>query len=179
MPETAGKFPSSNCSEARDPIFACVCIPRDSGIYYVLMTGKNFHEVIQLIHQEDSRYEPGAYLFLRHALDHTLKAVCEQEKAKQPRHISGQELCHGIRDYALQQFGPMALTLLHHWGLQRTEDFGQMVFNLVEYGIFGKTETDSLEDFRTVYDFEEAFAAPFRPSAAFLQAHLPSLSQPS
>ena len=143
------------------------------------MPGKNFHEIIKLIRKEDSRYELGAYQFMRHALDHTLKEICEKESSTRPRHVTGQELCAGLRDYALDQYGPMAGTLLRHWGIHRTEDFGQIVYNLVEYGIFGKTETDSLDDFVEVYDFETAFSEPFRPSEAFLQAHPPSLSKPS
>ena len=143
------------------------------------MAAKNFHEVIQLICKEDSRYAAGAYLFMRHALDHTLTGIREKEKCKKHRHVTGQELCEGIRAYALEQFGPMTLTLLNSWGIARTEDFGQIVFNLVEYGIFGKTETDRVEDFDAVYDFEEAFREPFQPTAAFVDAHAPSLSRPS
>ena len=128
------------------------------------MSGKNFHEVVELIRKDDPRYDAGAYVFMRQALDHTLSGIREREKITGHRHVSGQELCEGIRDYALEQYGPMARTLLQSWGINRTEDFGQIVFNLVEFGIFGKTETDSIEDFNKVYDFEKAFAAPFRPS---------------
>ncbi len=143
------------------------------------MSAKNFQEVIQLICKEDARYAPGAYLFMRHALDHTLTGIREKEKAKKHRHVTGQELCQGIRDYALEQYGPMALTLLNSWGMTRTEDFGQIVFNLVEYGIFGKTEGDRVEDFDAVYDFGEAFREPFQPTRAFAESCSPSLSKPS
>lgn len=142
------------------------------------MAAKNFHEVIQLIQKDDTRYATGAYLFLRQALDFTLARIREQEKGNRHRHVTGQELCRGIRDYALDQFGPMTLTLLEHWGIRRTEDFGQIVFNLVEFGIFGKTETDSIEDFNEVYDFETAFVKPFQPSRAFREDHMPSLCKP-
>ena len=128
------------------------------------MSGKNFHEVIQLIRKEDARYEAGAYTFMRQALDHTLKAILEKEQTEKHRHITGQELCDGIREFALDQYGPMTRTLLGEWGIQNTADFGQIVFNLVEYGIFGKTEHDSIEDFDNIYDFETAFDEPFRPS---------------
>lgn len=133
------------------------------------MTARNFHEVIQLIRKEDSRYEPGAYFFMRQALDHTISKIRKQEKRRQQRHVTGQELCEGIREYALDQYGPMTHTLLRHWGIHRTEDFGQIVFNLVEYGVFGKTDTDSVEDFADVYDFEEAFSKPYQPSPRFLE----------
>ncbi|MEX0325228.1 MAG: Minf_1886 family protein [Puniceicoccaceae bacterium] len=128
------------------------------------MSGKNFHEVVQLIRKDDPRYEAGAYVFMRQALDHTLTGIKEREKSGNHRHVSGQELCEGIRDYALEQYGPMARTLLQSWGINQTEDFGQIVFNLVEFGIFGKTDTDSIEDFNSVYKFEDVFETPFRPS---------------
>ncbi len=128
------------------------------------MSCKNFSEVVQLICNEDSRYDKGAYYFLRHALDSTLTGILEKEKSEKPRHVSGQELCEGIREYAIEQYGPMASILLKDWGITRTEDFGQIVFNLVEYGIFGKTDSDSIDDFNKVYDFEDVFEKPFRPS---------------
>ncbi|MEX0331674.1 MAG: Minf_1886 family protein [Puniceicoccaceae bacterium] len=128
------------------------------------MSGKNFHEVVQLIRKDDPRYDAGAYVFMRQALDHTLTGIKEREKSGNHRHVSGQELCEGIRDFALEQYGPMARMLLESWGINQTEDFGQIVFNLVEFGIFGKTDTDSIEDFNQVYNFEDVFETPFRPS---------------
>jgi len=143
------------------------------------MSGKNFHEVIQLICKEDSRYEPGAYNFMRQALDFTLGKIREEEKTTQHRHVTGQELSAGIRDYALGQYGPMSYTLLEQWGITRTEDFGEIVFNLVEYGVFGKTDTDSREDFVGLFDFESAFKAQFKPASASTQAKQQSQGQPS
>ena len=139
------------------------------------MPVKNFEEVIQLICREDSRYDPSAYVFMRQALDFTLTGIREREKTTKHRHVTGQELCEGIRDYTLEKYGPMASTLLSTWGIRQTEDFGQIVFNLVEYGIFGKTETDRIEDFDAVYDFGKTFIDPFRPTAEFLE----SCSNPS
>ena len=127
------------------------------------MSGQNFNEVVELITRDDSRYDPAAYTFMRHALDYTLKNIQNRESGTQARHVSGQELSEGIRDFALQQYGPMALTLLNNWGIYKTGDFGNIVFNLVEYGVFGKTEHDRQEDFNQVYDFREAFEVPFLP----------------
>jgi uncharacterized repeat protein (TIGR04138 family) len=143
------------------------------------MPGKNFHEVIQLIRKDDARYETGAYIFMRQALDFTLGRIQEAEKSKKHRHVSGQELCEGIRDFALEQFGPMAHTLLEAWGIHKTEDFGQIVFNLVECGVFGKTEKDCQEDFHSVYEFEAVFDEPFRPKRQILPASIPTLSEKS
>ncbi|MFO7726149.1 MAG: hypothetical protein R6V45_11430 [Oceanipulchritudo sp.] len=133
------------------------------------MTAKNFHEVIRLIRKDDPRYEIGAYFFIRQALDHTLSTIRRKEEGGRQRHVTGGELCEGIREYALDQYGPMTRTLLENWGIHSTADFGQIVFNLVEYGVFGKTETDSLEDFDEVYDFESAFSRPFQPSPVYQQ----------
>src|ERR1043166_2913911 len=71
-----------------------------------------------------------------------------------------------MRQYALKEFGPMVLTVFESWGIRCTEDIGNMVFNLIEAGIFGKTEEDSIEDFKDVYDFEQAFVKPFAPVKA-------------
>ena len=139
------------------------------------MSGKNFQEIIQLIRKDDPRYETGAYTFMRQALDFTLSQIQKDEKTNKHRHVSGQELCQGIRDFALDQFGPMTRTLLETWGIKSTEDFGQIVFNLVEFGIFGKTENDCLEDFEKVFDFEKAFDEPFRPTKQPFPASIPSL----
>ena len=143
------------------------------------MSVKNFNEVVQLIRNDDSRYEAGAYVFVRHALDHTLTIIRKEEESDQHRHVSGQELCEGIRSYALEQYGPMTRMLLESWGIHKTEDFGQIVFNLVEYGIFGKTENDSIEDFEKVFDFESVFDDPFRPAQKHFPESAPSLRQQS
>ena len=110
----------------------------------------------------DQRYHRDAYVFLRDALDYTTK---QQKKSKGAavRHVAGPELLEGVRLYALKEFGPMALTVFSYWGIERCEDIGQMVFNLIGAGIFGKTEQDSLEDFKSVYTFQDAFVKPFRP----------------
>lgn len=127
------------------------------------MNGKNYNEVVELIRREDPRYDTGAYHFIRQALDYTLKKVREQDGSRSNRHVSGMELSEGIREYALQQYGPMAMTLLKEWGIHRTEDFGEIVFNLVEYEVFGKTQEDRKEDFTAVFDFADAFQKPFMP----------------
>ena len=125
------------------------------------MSGKDFSEVVKLIIKDDPRYPKPAYYFVRKALDHTLKGLEKKPAREKGHHVSGKELLEGIRDYALDQFGPMSYTLFENWQLSQTSDFGAIVFNLVEYGIFGKTEHDDIEDFKGVYDFDEAFLKPF------------------
>ena len=121
----------------------------------------SFEEGLETILAKDMRYHRDAYLFVREALDFTQKATIRERR--EGLHVTGQELLAGIRDFALAQFGPMAITLLEEWGITRCEDFGEIVFNMVENGLLAKTKTDSREDFQNGYDFDEAFRKPFLP----------------
>src|SRR2546426_6895137 len=128
------------------------------------MQAPSFEEAVEQIASKDPRYQGDAYFFVREALDHTQKMVGKVPKKNEVRHVSGQELLDGIREYALQLFGPMTLTVLEEWGIKRCEDFGEIVFNMVETRLLAKTEQDSREDFRNGYDFHDAFRKPFLPS---------------
>jgi uncharacterized repeat protein (TIGR04138 family) len=123
-----------------------------------------FEEDLEKILAKDQRYHREAYLFLREALDHTQKTVARESRA-QPRHVSGKELLEGIREYALNQFGPMVVTVFEDWGVRNGRDFGEIVFNMVEAGLLAKTERDSRADFEGSYDFDEAFRKPYLPSS--------------
>ncbi len=127
------------------------------------MQSSHFSEVLDLIRREDPRFDRNAYYFVRQALEHTLKARETGKKGRAAGHVTGPELLEGIRDYALEQFGPLALTVLHTWNIRTCRDFGEIVFQLVDYGVLGKTEDDRKEDFDGVYDFEEVFLHPFLP----------------
>jgi uncharacterized repeat protein (TIGR04138 family) len=120
-----------------------------------------FTEAVARICARDRRYAPEAFLFIHEGLMRTLKRV--QEKEKKPRQITGAELSAGLRDYALEQFGPLAMTVLNRWNIRTTRDFGEIVFALLGAGLLGKTEEDKIEDFDDLYDFDRAFRAPFRP----------------
>ena len=128
------------------------------------MQSASFEEAIDQIAAQDRRYHREAYFFLREALDHTQKLTGKPPKKNEVHHVSGQELLNGIREYALQQFGPMTLAVLEEWGVKCCLDFGEIVFNMVETKLLAKTEQDSREDFRNGYDFHEAFRKPFLPS---------------
>ncbi|MGH7476505.1 MAG: Minf_1886 family protein [Longimicrobiales bacterium] len=107
--------------------------------------------VLSRLRERNPRYGESAYLFVLTALHRVL------QRLDQPRHISGRELAQGARDLALEQFGPMARTVLAHWGISATEDLGEIVFGLVECGILIKQDDDSPSDFADVYDFVDAF----------------------
>ncbi len=123
----------------------------------------NFDEVLEKILAIDPRYRREAYLFLREGLDHAQKQISKTNK-NEIRHISGQELLAGLCEFGLTQFGPMTATVLNEWGIRRCEDFGEIVFNMVEHGLLSKTENDTRDDFKGGYDFAEAFRKPFLPS---------------
>jgi len=112
---------------------------------------ENYLKKIESVLDKHKQYKFEAYSFVMAALHHTVS------KLPKARHISGKELLEGIRDYALEQFGPMARTVLNYWGIHKTEDFGTIVFALVEVGILRKQPEDKLEDFKDVYQFEDAF----------------------
>ena len=126
------------------------------------MSEKDFTDVVNSIRQQDSRFDKGAYYFIRQALDHTLKHIKEDQSGNN-HHVSGKQLLEGIKEYALDQYGPMTKTLLDAWNIKRCRDFGDIVFHLVDAGVLGKTENDSPEDFAEGYNFTEAFESPFLP----------------
>ena len=122
-----------------------------------------FDSTLALILAKDSRFHREAYLFVKDALDHTQKMVVKESR-EQLRHVSGQELLEGIRSCALVHFGPMTEMVFAEWGVNRCEDFGEIVFNMVEIGLLGKTEEDRREDFQNGYNFHDAFRKPFLPA---------------
>lgn len=133
----------------------------------------NFDEALEQIIATDNRYHRDVYHFLREALDFTQKNV-GRENAGKIRHVTGQELLNGLRQYALQQFGPMAVTVFEEWGVKSCPDFGEVVFNMVESGLLAKTEKDSREDFRNGYDFTDAFRKPFWPEKKITETIKPA-----
>ena len=122
----------------------------------------NFDEKVEMILAKDSRYAGDAYAFVRESLDFTQKNIGKENRG-QVRHITGQELLDGIRQFALNQFGPMAVTVLEEWGIHNSRDFGEIVFNMVEIELLAKTEKDNRDDFNNGYNFTDAFRKPFWP----------------
>ena len=106
-------------------------------------------------------FPPQAYQFVREGLAHTVKMIHGETTISQAddesRHVSGQQLCLGLRDYAIKQYGRLAKTVLGSWSIRETSDFGRIVFAMIERGYMRKTEEDTPEDFRAVFDFDEAF----------------------
>lgn len=125
---------------------------------------RHFDDIVETILKEDPRYARGAYRFVREGLEHAVKNQGIKESIGDGRqHITGQDLLSGIKEYALIQYGPLTKTLLDEWKVKKCEDFGEIVFNLVDHGVLGKTEHDSREDFKGGYNFHDAFEKPFLP----------------
>ena len=112
---------------------------------------KEATELIEKVAEQRKQYKKEAYLFIFEALEYTLR------KLKERRHITGQELLGGISEYAKSEYGPMTKTVFEYWGVTKTEDFGRIVFDLVDAGLMGKTDTDSIEDFKDIFNFEDEF----------------------
>ncbi|MCI0745876.1 MAG: hypothetical protein L0Y58_10765 [Verrucomicrobia subdivision 3 bacterium] len=132
------------------------------------MQAINFEEALEQILAADRRFHRQAYFFLREALDHTQKTIGKPDPDV-VHHVTGQELLEGIRQHALKEFGPMAMTVFCEWGVHRCEDWGEIVFNMIAHNLLAKTKQDSRDDFRGGYDFYTAFRGPFLPARKTLE----------
>lgn len=160
-PSCVAQVPSPQECSVSHPSFL---LETAGGIAQLLhpMQAVQFEQSVAAILKRDRRFDPGAYFFLKDALDFTLKRISETNDGRS-RHVSGPELLLGFRDHALEQYGPMASTLMNEWGLRKCQDVGDMVFHLIEEQVFGKQESDRREDFSEVFDFQEALILPFLP----------------
>src|SRR5258706_15463602 len=111
----------------------------------------NLEDRLKAVACRDGRYHLNAYRFVYEALDYTVKQL------ERKRHISGRELLEGIRNLALEQFGALAVMVFGIWGVRKTADFGNIVYNLVEAEMMSRSEEDSPDDFNEVYNFRDAF----------------------
>lgn len=127
------------------------------------MKVSGFNEAVALAVAKKENYRPEGYQFLRESLEATLKKRSKSKQQPVSAHVSAEELLEGFRRIALKEFGPMAPTVLHYWGITSCRDIGEMVFNLVEAGAFGRTENDRIDDFEKGFDFHDAFISPFLP----------------
>lgn len=130
---------------------------------FLLMLKLDFAAAVELIVETNPKYDRDAYFFLRDVLEYTA-SDCKKSRESRCRHVTGQELLEGVRKVALSQFGPMVLTVFEAWGIKRGEDFGEMVYSLIDAGFFRKSPQDSPEDFSGCYTFHDAFVVPFLPS---------------
>ena len=106
---------------------------------------------------QDGRYPLDAYVFLRQGLEHTTRRLGAETPDSHPGHVSGQELCVGLRELAWQRWGRLAPAVLRRWNIRTTRDFGEMVYFLISVGAMSRQESDRIEDFDNVYDLRAAF----------------------
>ena len=132
------------------------------------------HPIVDLL-KKDKRYQFDAYIFVFEALNYAQEVLemgmptqsddsiddSTSEDDEQEHHVTGQQLCEAIREYALNQYGYLAKNVLGSWGIHKTDDFGEIVFNLIDIGQMRKTPSDRREDFQGVYCFETAFRENF------------------
>jgi uncharacterized repeat protein (TIGR04138 family) len=128
-----------------------------------------FNSKLAEVVRRDPRYAYEAYEFVFQGLNFTQKLLGrmpegegEHTETDAKHHVSGPELVEGIRQLALREFGLMARTVFHMWGLRKTDDFGEIVFNLISAGLMSKTDEDNRDDFRGIFDFDEALVQGYR-----------------
>ena len=119
-----------------------------------------FKSIIENIAESDGRYKEDAYAFMMEALTYT------QKKCNTTKHVSGSELLEGVKELLINKFGPMTVTVLNHWGIKSTQDFGRIVFKLIENKILIKTDEDSMQEFSDYFDFDEVFNQGYRKRLA-------------
>jgi len=120
-----------------------------------MRTSEQIYQKMERIAQRDGRYKIEAYLFVLDAFEHTLK------KLRRKRNITGKDLLEGIKTLGIGKYGPTTRLVFEHWGVKTTEDFGWIVFNMVEAGLMRKAEEDTIEDFKDVFNFREEFDDKF------------------
>lgn len=124
------------------------------------MPSNSFEHAVATILEKEKRFQPGAYFLVREVLDFTVERLSKESQGEK-RHVSGRELLEGFRDYLIREYGPMSATLLEDWGITRCRHVGEIVFLFIENGVFGKQDSDTLDDFEEIYTFEDAFTKPF------------------
>ncbi|MBF0387704.1 MAG: hypothetical protein HQL20_07595 [Candidatus Omnitrophica bacterium] len=117
---------------------------------------QQFYDKVEQVCEQDPRYKAGAYEFVMEALNYS------QRRFKKERHVTGDQLLSGIKELTVKKFGPLALNVLHHWGVKNTEDFGNIVFIMVQHQLLAKQQDDTLDSFRNGYNFEEVFHKGYR-----------------
>lgn len=127
------------------------------------------HPLAELL-RRDRRYHRDAYFFVFEALRFAQEqmglggmTIPGETEIEEERHVTGQQLCEAIRQYAVQQYGMLAKNVLNEWGVRNTGDFGEIVFSLIDIGQMKKTDSDRREDFENVFDFDEGLRDAFLP----------------
>lgn len=119
-------------------------------------TADDFETALRAIRTKDARYSRNAYIFAFQSLEYTIKDFLKLTKDEH-RHVSAAELLNGMRQLAIDQFGFMARHVWESWGVHETEDWGNIIYNLIEGELMRHSDDDKRSDFTGVYDFADAF----------------------
>ena len=114
-------------------------------------------EKLENIAKADGRYNPKAFRFVYEGLTYTTKNIVVQ-----PHHISGQMLCEGLKRLATEKWGRLAMLVLENWNVHTTQDFGEIVYLMIENKWMSDQPNDSIEDFYNVFDFKTTFKDKFK-----------------
>lgn len=131
---------------------------------------------IKAIFERAGGYSTACLPFIRDGLAHTVQMVHGRPETElmdledEDRHVSGHQLCIGLRDYAVERYGLMAKSVLNKWGIHATRDFGHIIFAMVDAELMRKTDEDTIDDFDGVFEFSEAFAEPRELAATVPEA---------
>lgn len=125
------------------------------------MESDEHHARLQQVLAKDCRFPVDAYLFVEEVVTRATRELRSKGETGIAKHISGQELLMIARKLLLQRYGPLAIDVLESWNITRSDDFGDIVFNLVDVGLLGTSPNDSKSDFADVFDFTTAFVEPF------------------
>lgn len=136
-----------------------------------MTTEPRLQEQLEAVATEDGRYSPTAYRFIFDSLDYILIELGREHLPIGNRHITVDQLLEGIKQCALDHFGPLSRIVFEYWGVQRTEDIGEIVFNLVECGLLNKQESDLKADFADVFDFRDVFEDQYTPEIHWESPH--------
>lgn len=132
-----------------------------------------FDKLLEPVQAKERRYRSHAYRFVRESLDSIQSAVARSRPGRM-RHVTGQEMLDGVRQAALTQFGPMAMTVLQEWGIRSCRDLGEIIVNMAGTGLLSSPEDDPRAAFETGFDFWEAFCKPFLPQSKRASGHSPN-----
>jgi uncharacterized repeat protein (TIGR04138 family) len=113
-------------------------------------------EKLEKIAKEDGRFSPKALKFVHEGLGYTIEKITAE-----PGHVTGQTLCDGLRQFALEKWGRLAPLVLNSWGVKTTRDFGEIVYLMILHKWMSAQPTDSADDFDNVYDFKTVFKDQF------------------
>jgi uncharacterized repeat protein (TIGR04138 family) len=129
-------------------------------------------KTLEAVVEEVGLYPIDAYEFVTKGLHYTVQKIhgdveektCETAsgKCEESLHVNGRDLCLGLREFALLNWGLLASTVLERWNVRRTLDFGRIVFAMVDNGHMKKTDEDKIDDFREVFDFKSGLESGYK-----------------